>query len=239
MTDVNTNAKLEEELSVRQSFKGSNTSVDFLLDGTMTYLEHRRDTYPGEDVSQLESIYSTLKKFYQQETTEMARLKTEISELQSKIDATFDDLKEHPYRLFAVWVHAGVAGSGHYWAYIRDLKTGKWQKFNDIFVSEVDQDVVFADAIGGSGNTSAYFLIYMNEQEYQRASELAQQESPSTLVPTALQTSIAAENAKFQAQLEEFTKNSDDKKVERFITEFNNKMKGAQVRISEPRETST
>lgn len=87
---------------------------------------------------------------------------------------------------------------------------------------------MFADAIGGTGNTSAYFLIYMSESEYVRASRLAQEQNPQDLVPASFRYEISVENDKFKAELEEATKNSVDKKVERFITDFNNKLKGAQ-----------
>jgi hypothetical protein len=128
---------LEAQLDVRKNFRGTGTAVDYLLSGTMAYLVHRKDNYKDQDLAQLEHMHRMLEMFHQQETAQMAQLQTAINALQQKIDAMFDEMKEHPYKLFAVWVHAGVAGSGHYWAYIRDIKSGKWQKFNDIFVNEV------------------------------------------------------------------------------------------------------
>jgi hypothetical protein len=38
----------------------------------------------------------------------------------TKIAGAYDEFpRKSSYSLFAVWIHAGVAGSGHYWAYIR------------------------------------------------------------------------------------------------------------------------
>ncbi len=69
-------------------------------------------------------------------------------------------MNKTPYELFAVWIHSGVATTGHYWAYLRDFKANKWRKFNDVFVSDVDEKTVFEDAIGGSNSgVSAYFLV--------------------------------------------------------------------------------
>jgi ubiquitin carboxyl-terminal hydrolase 25/28 len=69
-------------------------------------------------------------------------------------------MNKTPYELSAVWIHSGVATTGHYWAYLRDFKNNKWRKFNDVFVSDVDEKTVFEDAIGGSSSgVSAYFLV--------------------------------------------------------------------------------
>lgn len=47
-------------------------------------------------------------------------------------------MKNCHYTLFAVWVHQGVAGSGHYWAHIRNPKTNQYIKFNDMRVNQVN-----------------------------------------------------------------------------------------------------
>lgn len=151
--------------------------------------------------------------------------------------AYYDDMKKIAYRLFAVWVHAGGAGSGHYWAHIRDpLKAGRWIKFNDIHCSVVTQDDVFKDALGGPGITSAYFLIYMSEEEYHKnyadtdpaESSPAIQVAPIALVPAAWRKEIEEANSKLSKEVEEQTKNSTDKKMERFLTSFTSKLRAAQ-----------
>ena len=45
-------------------------------------------------------------------------------------------------------IHEGAADSGHYYAYIFNPIKNKWYKFNDIHVSEVNEDKVFKDAYG-------------------------------------------------------------------------------------------
>ena len=68
--------------------------------------------------------------------------------------------EQNTVRVFAVWIHSGVATTGHYWAYLRDFKDNKWRKFNDVFVSDVDEKTVFEDAVGGpNSSVSAYFLV--------------------------------------------------------------------------------
>jgi len=65
------------------------------------------------------------------------------------------------YRLHAVFVHSGEAGSGHYWVYILDQPTQQWYKFNDTVVTKVDQRELFESSFGGEGFRSAYGLVYI------------------------------------------------------------------------------
>lgn len=41
------------------------------------------------------------------------------------------------YELYAIMIHSGSASGGHYYAYIKDLKTEQWLCFNDQSVSVV------------------------------------------------------------------------------------------------------
>lgn len=42
------------------------------------------------------------------------------------------------FELYAVLIHSGSALGGHYYAYIRNFKDGKWYNFNDSCVDEID-----------------------------------------------------------------------------------------------------
>jgi len=81
-----------------------------------------------------------------------------------------------------VLVHDGMAGSGHYWAYVKGQRGegreegpggntaqeqggearrgGCWRKFSDMNVTEVDEDEVWSVSRGGTAHASAYCLIY-------------------------------------------------------------------------------
>ena len=41
------------------------------------------------------------------------------------------------YELFSIMIHSGSASGGHYYAYIKDFKTGEWFCFNDQSVTKV------------------------------------------------------------------------------------------------------
>jgi ubiquitin carboxyl-terminal hydrolase 25/28 len=108
----------------------------------------------------------------------MKTLKEKISEIEHKISSIYNDqnMKTRRYSLYGVWLHQGVAGSGHYWSYIKNAETEtKWIKFDDVRISEVEEQTVLNEAVGGGArsHTSAYFLIYVENKDgkrYQRIS---------------------------------------------------------------------
>eukprot|EP00310_Coccolithus_braarudii_P015546 CAMPEP_0183343100 /NCGR_PEP_ID=MMETSP0164_2-20130417/9077_1 /TAXON_ID=221442 /ORGANISM="Coccolithus pelagicus ssp braarudi, Strain PLY182g" /LENGTH=75 /DNA_ID=CAMNT_0025513851 /DNA_START=1 /DNA_END=225 /DNA_ORIENTATION=- len=65
------------------------------------------------------------------------------------------------YELYAVLVHSGSAGWGHYYALIKDLEKSDWNEFNDSVVRPIKASEL-SKAFGGSeaGSTSAYMLLY-------------------------------------------------------------------------------
>jgi len=76
-------------------------------------------------------------------------------------------------------IHQGGALGGHYYAYIKDLETGKWYNFNDSIVREISiidlvetfgpepvatgpgkRSNMAAKRLAGARSTSAYMLMY-------------------------------------------------------------------------------
>lgn len=76
---------------------------------------------------------------------------TETLEFKPELMAPDADLSiKQVYKLFSVLVHSGASGGGHYYAYIR-AGDGKWYKFDDETVTQVEQveaiDHQFGDEI--------------------------------------------------------------------------------------------
>lgn len=90
-------------------------------------------------------------------------IEEEITNVKSLISNQFSDLKALAYRLYAVFVHRGTVSFGHYWIYIHDIQRGIWRKYNDEYVTEV-QDVseIFQDTTDQNPPTP-YFLVYIND----------------------------------------------------------------------------
>lgn len=74
------------------------------------------------------------------------------------------------YELQGVLIHSGTAQYGHYYSIIyseeKDV-TGKWYKFNDTSVTEINYDMMTNDAFGNNARqdygSSAYMLIYQKK----------------------------------------------------------------------------
>lgn len=61
-------------------------------------------------------------------------------------------------------MHHGSVSFGHYWIYIYDFRNGIWRKYNDEYVTEVQNlDEIFKDN-QPSNPPTPYFLVYINEQ---------------------------------------------------------------------------
>lgn len=79
------------------------------------------------------------------------------------ISNQFDEFRNLPYRLYAVFVHHGSVSFGHYWIYINDFRKNIWRKYNDEYVTEVQNlDEIFKNTENTNPPTP-YFLVYINE----------------------------------------------------------------------------
>jgi ubiquitin carboxyl-terminal hydrolase 34 len=53
--------------------------------------------------------------------------------------APFVDQPDVEFELMSIFMHVGLASSGHYYSFLKDASTGLWLKFNDAEVSAVDE----------------------------------------------------------------------------------------------------
>ncbi|KAJ5482876.1 hypothetical protein N7539_006322 [Penicillium diatomitis] len=104
----------------------------------------------------LDQICETVQK-------ELQTIDQEVSRIQELIKNQFSDLTKLPYQLYAVFVHHGSVSFGHYWIYIRDFQRNIWRKYNDEYVTEVQNE----DEIFGNTDTdnppTPYFLVYIRD----------------------------------------------------------------------------
>ena len=88
-------------------------------------------------------------------------------------------MKSHPYHLHSVLIHDGSPQSGHYYAFIYDHDSGDWKRYNDIRITDVSEDDVFKESLGGCAQMSAYCLVYINEYSKNMLSSKKANLSPS------------------------------------------------------------
>jgi len=115
--------------------------------------------------------------------TTMASSQQRVQEFDNnmmELDAAVDDLKrqidqrnqvelylaqgEFVYELYAVLVHSGTQGAGHYYAYIKSFEDNKWYQFNDRDVSLTTEDSIERAYGRKYGEATAYLLKYRKVQ---------------------------------------------------------------------------
>ncbi|KAJ5972050.1 uncharacterized protein N7479_001968 [Penicillium vulpinum] len=95
--------------------------------------------------------------------TELQAVNQEIKDTQTMISSQFADFDKLPYRLYAVFVHHGSVSFGHYYIYIFDFDKKIWRKYNDEYVTEVQNvDEIFKND-STSNPPTPYFLVYVND----------------------------------------------------------------------------
>ena len=142
----------------------------------------------------------------------------QLKHYETLIEQLFDieEFKEHPYHLHALLIHDGQAGGGHYFAYIYDNEFDKWRKYNDINVTDSSEEEMLKDARGGNGLVSAYSLVYVDpnlfqkeEQTSYRTYKVSEPNEPSpdlynSYIPSEIKQEVDLDNLKFLEEIEEY-----------------------------------
>lgn len=94
---------------------------------------------------------------------ELDAITEEITNLKKKLQDQFTDMREHRYRLQAVFIHRGTSTYGHYWIYIYDFERDIWREYNDERVSVVNDRKQIFEQTSANGPTP-YYLVYVKDQ---------------------------------------------------------------------------
>lgn len=226
--------ELQKNIEPYMRYDSEGTPLDNVLAGSIKYLSTLIEAGSSRNTDEIELMKKSialLQERKEEEAKNLTSLTAEKETLEKTLTASFNTLQSEPYSLFAVWVHAGVANGGHYWAYIKDATSGEWFKFNDTDCTRVDINKVLEDGYGGQGVTSAYFLIYMKETLYDRSKSL---ENWDQLVPEHLRVELESDNSAFEKKLKEFRENGVDSKIERYVQNYDRKWTQAQEYASTP-----
>lgn len=106
---------------------------------------------------------------------EMEILDNDMKELDEQIASIFQDCKDEPYRLHAVFMHRGGAKSGHYWIYIYDSQNKVWRNYNDEYVSDVEVRKVFEQ----EGTATSTGVVYVKDELIGELTEAVRREPKS------------------------------------------------------------
>ncbi|KAE8147194.1 hypothetical protein BDV25DRAFT_160868 [Aspergillus avenaceus] len=104
-----------------------------------------------------------LDRFSQMAREELDGIENEIKDIQSRISSQFADYRHLAYRLYAVFVHHGSVEFGHYYIYIFDFNRKVWRKYNDNYVTEVQDIEEIFTSQDRQNPPTPYFLVYVND----------------------------------------------------------------------------
>nr|CAG8514926.1 14491_t:CDS:10 [Entrophospora candida] len=121
------------------------TTADFIKNMKSDYSEFLFDENADWQLSEMEQESIRV-------TNRISDAEDSITTLRHKLKQHYHDLKECEYHLHAVFIHSGQATFGHYWIYIYDIEKDRWLKYNDSYVTEVEEREVLADTTGSSAN---------------------------------------------------------------------------------------
>ena len=201
----NIQSKLDHFLNYNQS----NYPIDTFLSETINYLSEKNQS----------SVTSFLALQRENIMQKISKKQKKIEILQSQIESAYDDMQSEKYHLHAVLVHDGEAGSGHYWAFLYHPAKKSWFKFNDITVTEVDEEIVWKDSFGGHLTASAYCIIYLHNSISDQSGLVdLENKVEYSLIPLQLQASIAEDNQEFQNEKKQW----EEKKNQVYNKENNN-----------------
>ena len=91
-------------------------------------------------------------------------IQSQIKDLRTNIASQFNDLRQIPYRLSAVFIHRGSSNAGHYWIYIYDFRAKIWRNYNDEHVTQVKDTSEIFDAPISQRPPTPYFLVYVRDE---------------------------------------------------------------------------
>lgn len=116
-------------------------------------------------------------------------------------------MNQKKYHLVSILIHAGDSGRGHYYSFSRNPTSNTWNKFNDRVVTPESYDTVMQEAVGGSGNTSAYCLVYLSDSIIKQ--EAIAQKTLIEKLPADLAEYAKIDNNLFDEQINSYNFNTN------------------------------
>ncbi|KAJ5077708.1 ubiquitin carboxyl-terminal hydrolase 25 [Anaeramoeba ignava] len=236
-------AKRNKEIQQLINYKESGKSVVEILNLAIDFLENQEEKPDKKTIEEL-----TQKR--DQNQRKIKELERERDLLKKAENMPFQNMREHPYALFAVVIHSGLAMSGHYYSYINDIRTEKWWKFNDRIVSQVSEKQVFEEGIGDGVSKGAYCLFYHKISIHKKSQKIIQNLSDKSSVfflpknydyiPQELKSTVEKENKNLEDEIFEFNLVKDSqisRKIKEFKTQISHRFKQIETENSQKNET--
>lgn len=118
----------------------------------------------SQDVHQFTISDDTIKQLdiqIENLSEELFKITSRLSELDVLVKNQFADMKCLGYRIHSVFIHRGQATFGHYWIYINDMKAKQFRKYNDEYVTEIPDSMIYDESEENAA--TPYFLVFVRE----------------------------------------------------------------------------
>jgi ubiquitin carboxyl-terminal hydrolase 25/28 len=127
-----------------------------LLDGS----EFESELLSEDQQKSLKSTLNIVEAYSNEVNSKLEKMKSDLESYSSQIEKAFNTEKfnSHEFSLTAVIVHDGDVGSGQFYSYM--CREGKWWKYQDISISEVNFKEVLFHSLGEYGISAACCLVY-------------------------------------------------------------------------------
>jgi ubiquitin carboxyl-terminal hydrolase 25/28 len=146
--------RLQKELRQLEKRRRTLKETDFgsldlpsVLEETAAYVVKAEEEMPGlvsdSPKTEPDGLAGRLDQRAEELRPNMAEIHSRMGKLEHDIDTVFENCKDHPYRLHAIFIHAGSATGGHYWIYIYDFQNEIWRSYNDETVKEETEETIF------------------------------------------------------------------------------------------------
>ena len=177
--------KLSEHINKFKNYNGKKVELGSILHWCTNLLKSNMEDFKQEDNDDLElfrpeniidnpkenealiSQMINLLTIAQEKTkSQIEVMETQLVALQKEIKDYYKSVDRTPYYLNSIMIHDGNHEGGHFYTFIKDFSKGVYRRYNDISVSEVDDERVALESKGGFGTINAYCLVYINEETY-------------------------------------------------------------------------
>jgi len=141
------------------------------LNSTTEYLQHisenANDLGVDPDLIDIQ-LLEVIGKSAEVSRRELEEIDISISRYQQQLDHIFDEHRQLPYRLHAVFMHrSGQAriDGGHWFIYIYDTKNTLWRRYNDETITKIADPKPFLDPIKDRAREegTSSFVVYVRE----------------------------------------------------------------------------
>ncbi|KAF2827247.1 cysteine proteinase [Ophiobolus disseminans] len=149
------------------------------IDETSAWLQGLEKAYgqPGSDSlpTPPPELAEVLSEKSTQLKQELEQIDAKMTQLEAEVNGIFQNARDYPYRLHAVFTHRGGTKGGHYWIYIYDYQNGLWRKYNDDLVTLANESDVFEREIAAIPPASTG-VVYIREDLIDHLTEAVKRE---------------------------------------------------------------